>query len=561
MSRERSQTTPNPIGQPTHRTGKPVVIRPLQSLEGTDQNVPVVAPQGLQGPHRQIEKLEEYVSWLQQQSQKKLAPKLTETKNREISEPSAVNRKVEPSSIARSTNPKELSGSRSFSQPTPPSKPVGIKAAKPIIEFVNKSEPKQFREDQPQTQPQPHFHPAAKIPKDPFQLEADLERILRKLESAESEATAAQAKVLETFGSEPDPFQAPKKTASRKVQPAEFAQPYRGNQPSPVAREANPDEDRLTKSEIIQTISAAIAAVLTEQTEPIIEAKIKERLKDLQLEFVPDSGETYESQIHSTERFDTAQPEISSKKNLSIGGAPKAARSSEIPVNVAAWDVEEFRWPKITDQMINLGGQAIGQLVSTVLETVAGTRRRIAVTAPDRRLGTTSIAISLARWVANEGGRVLLVDADLAHPELSTLVGLGPGISWHNALIANARDAEVGMQHPAEYIIRSQKSPLCVMPLATSSASSQSIGNRYDQLGQLLDPVTFDFDLILLDVGPCSQLIADLSVGQGLVDTALIVHQEKGYKVSQIQNQLRSLDIEQFVFAQNAASQSRSNVA
>lgn len=532
----------------------------MQPLEGTNQNVRVDSSQALPGPHRRTERLEEYVSWLQQQTQKQLGPKQSDSAIRETPEQAAAKNRTDPSGVARSTNPKELQGSRSFSQPIPPPKPVQTKLAKPIIEFVNKADPRQFREDQAQSLPTAHISPASKVPGTQLQLEADLERILRKLESAELEAKMAQANSAQTFGSETAGVQASTKPTNRKVYPAEFAQPY-PEKPSPqAANEFEPQHERLTKNEIIQTISAAIAAVLTDQTEPIIEAKIKERLKDLQLEFVPDAGETYESKINWTEPVDTYQPIVDAEKNLPFGGSPKFARSAEIPVNVAAWDVTEFRWPKITDQMINVGRQAIGQLSSTVSDTLTGTRRRIAVTAPDRRMGTTSIAISLARWVAKEGGRVLLVDADLARPELSTLVGLGPGISWLNAMRTNPRDSKAAMLNPAEYIIRSQKSPICVMPLASVDSSGTS-GNRYDLLGQLLDPVTFDFDLILLDIGPASQLLAELSVGQSLVDTALIVHQEQGYKVSQIQNQLRSLDIEQFVFAQNASSQSRTNVA
>ena len=409
-----------------------------------------------------------------------------------------------------------------------------------------------MRLDQPHAQPEARFNPAPKTPSNQFQLEADLERILRKLETAEQEVRQLASSPLEEDTSRlqsafvPNPI--------RKMQPAEFAQPYREEVSPARAPDQDRDlnSDRLTKLEIIQTISAAIASVLTNQAEPIIEAKIKQQLKDLQLELVPDTDAIFESGINDPP-LDLREDAI--QENLPAIAAPRFTRSADIPVNVAAWDVGEFRWPKVTDQMISLGAEAIGQLSTTILGTIAGTRRRVAVTAADRRSGTTSIAISLARWAANEGARVLLVDADLAHPDLSSLVGLGPGISWLNAL----RDPRA-FQNPAEYIIRSQQLPICVMPLAISADKSRE-GHRLDQLGQLLDPVSFDFDLILLDMGPASQILAELSLGANLMDTALIVHQDKGYKVNQVQNQLRELEVEQFVFAQNAASQVRSNVA
>jgi Mrp family chromosome partitioning ATPase len=344
----------------------------------------------------------------------------------------------------------------------------------------------------------------------------------------------------------------------RKVQPAEFTQPYPENHfetPPATSPSAHPLEG-LTKREIIQTISSAIISVLTDQAEPLIDAKVKQHLKDLQLELVAESEPVWESSINPSEPvYPYSPPE---DQNASTFGAPPQFRKkSDIPMNIAAWDVGEFRWPLISDQMIKVGADSIQALSSTVLTTLAGTRRRVAVTGPSRRAGTTSIAISLARWAASEGARVLLVDADLAHPELSSLVGLGPGISWWNML--NQRD--LGQPQVAEYIIRSQQTPICVMPLFINQGQTRSAAKLFDQLGHLLDPVSFDFDLILLDTGPVSQIVAELSVGQPLIDTALIVHQDKDFTVTQAQNQLRALDVEQFVFAQNSVRPARSIVA
>jgi Mrp family chromosome partitioning ATPase len=560
MNHERSQSTSSTASnKPAHRTGRPVVIRPLQPLEGSDQNVRVDSAQAhhVQGPHRRTERLEEYVSWLQQQNQHRLNQPLVEPRPQELKEQQPVKNQVELSPLARSTSPKELQENISFSQSTRVAQPQPVsKSARPIIEFVKKPlEYKQFRQDQAHSGPDSRFSPAPRTSSGQFQLEADLERILRKLESAEEQAKQLAA----TTGVSSDTTNLQSAFAARptrKVHPAEFAQPYSEQTAAPPMHPGRADSELLTRAEIIQTISTAIASVLSNQAEPIIEAKIKAHLSQLQLELVPDQEQVYESGIH------VQAPNVSSATNSpsthpSMGGARRFSRSPEIPVTAAAWDVSEFRWPKVTDQMISLGAEAIKQLASTVLDTVSGTRRRVAVTAPDRRAGSTSIAISLARWVAGEGGRVLLVDADLSHPELSSMVGLGPGISWINAL----SDRRL-LQAPAEFIIRSQEAPVCVMPLAfTADRRNRSNEKLFDQLGRLLDPVAFDFDLILLDVGPANQVANELSLGSNLIDTALIVHQDKGFKFNQVQTQLRALDVEQFVFAQNASSEARSNVA
>ena len=123
MSHERSQSTFQPLNQTTPRSGRPVVIRPMQPLEGTAQQVRVDAPQSIQGPHRRIERLEEYVSWLQQQSLQQSQPQTNPkpgaakpgiakpgiAKAREVpapaAAPAAVKLKKDPTPIARAPTP------------------------------------------------------------------------------------------------------------------------------------------------------------------------------------------------------------------------------------------------------------------------------------------------------------------------------------------------------------------------------------------------------------------------------------------------------------------------
>jgi Mrp family chromosome partitioning ATPase len=226
----------------------------------------------------------------------------------------------------------------------------------------------------------------------------------------------------------------------------------------------------------------------------------------------------------------------------------------DIPTHVAAWDVEDFRWPRVSSQMIVTGSKAIEQLVQSAVKMMEGSSRRLAVTSSGRGEGATSIAISIARWAAAAGNRVLLVDADLVSPGLSSQVGLGPNISWLNAVN--------GGLNPAEVIIRSQKSDICVMPMAPITTRVSWPRNIYDRLAELTEQVISSFDLVVLDAGPVSQLPAELSEASKLVDVALLVHSDsQSPQFHAAREALQNFGITKFALAQNAAVKPQANVA
>lgn len=219
----------------------------------------------------------------------------------------------------------------------------------------------------------------------------------------------------------------------------------------------------------------------------------------------------------------------------------------EISTAAAAWDVEDFRWPAITNHMIVSGGKAIDQLYQSTSRMIDADRQRIALAGLDRGEGTTSVAISLARWAAACGKRVLLVDADLGQPGLSEDVGLAPNLSWVNAVSQSLP--------PAEVVVRSQKSNLCIMPLARMVSPVTTPRFIYDNLGELVDQVRSQFDLVVFDVGPAEQMLSELSRPHLLVDAMLLVHDGiVSSEFSKTKAALERFGIDRFLVAQNRAN-------
>ena len=190
--------------------------------------------------------------------------------------------------------------------------------------------------------------------------------------------------------------------------------------------------------------------MLTDQSEPEIQQKIRQQLAQTTHEealasLPAEDAETIAAEVaefgkveqrSESSRPGTPRPHFQDPvvPEEVISGEGISQKNQEIPTTIAAWDVEDFRWPTVTNQMIVSGSEAISELASSVFRLMGATTRRLAVTSPGRGEGTTSVAISLARWAAASGKKVLLVDADLASPGLSGQVGLGPNISWVNAV-------------------------------------------------------------------------------------------------------------------------------
>jgi Mrp family chromosome partitioning ATPase len=275
--------------------------------------------------------------------------------------------------------------------------------------------------------------------------------------------------------------------------------------------------DAARQRQIIDDISVAIASTLTD----LPDQQLKEKLP--------------------TPEIDTTNPQVSMPED-----------SHELPVHVAAWDVEDFRWPTLSNQMIATAPGAMHQLYDHVVNvsnhdnTCPG--NRLAVTGASRGEGTSTIAISLARWAAATGKSVLLIDADLANPKLTTQIGLSHGLSWLKAILRS--------DDPAEVIIRSQRTNLCVMPMAPLGARSDYPRCLFDSLGPFLGKVESYFDWVVMDFGPGSQLLAELSRPELLIDSALLVGANSdASQLGSLQSRLQSLGLERFVLAQNSVRQ------
>ena len=180
------------------------------------------------------------------------------------------------------------------------------------------------------------------------------------------------------------------------------------------------------------------------------------------------------------------------------------------------WEVESFRWPEVSQELIGEGSLAIDRLGNNALKLMTGVQNRLVVTGTNRGEGVTTIAISLAQWAASLGHRVLLVDGDLERAGLTKMVGLDGDISWTK--VAN-KQCKIG-----EALVLGKESGVYVLPLARVDNRANFPSDLFNELGKAIEPISDCFNLVIVDVGPSRQLTRETNRIDLLGDATMLIH-------------------------------------
>lgn len=183
----------------------------------------------------------------------------------------------------------------------------------------------------------------------------------------------------------------------------------------------------------------------------------------------------------------------------------------------ANWEVPDFRWPSSIEAVTAQKPKLANLLLNQSTRFIRPGRSRLVVAGNGRNQGTSFLAIGIARWAAKAGQRVLLVDADLANPELGSHLGIDADseISW---LLTVANREPV-----ADSVIQSESTGVCFLPLRTERKPQWGSVALLDMLGTLVSSIQDEFDLVVIDAGSANQLMNSLTQSSLLVDSALLV--------------------------------------
>lgn len=107
--------------------------------------------------------------------------------------------------------------------------------------------------------------------------------------------------------------------------------------------------------------------------------------------------------------------------------------------------------------------------------------------------GKSTTTVNLAIALADAGKRVALIDTDLRKPKVSEYLGTEGGAGLTDVLIGRAKVGDV--------MLPWGKRPLFVLPAGKVPPNpSELLGSK--QMGQLLEAISRDFDVVLLDAPP-----------------------------------------------------------
>jgi len=157
-----------------------------------------------------------------------------------------------------------------------------------------------------------------------------------------------------------------------------------------------------------------------------------------------------------------------------------------------AWEVDQYRWPNICDRLNKIQAEPIAATVQSVIQTSRNGDRVIAVVGSEQGVGCTTVAMCLAKQLAQAQASVALLDANMEHPDLAKQLEVKVSVGWNNlptcgpdlteAAVASTMDnlTLVPLHDPVEY-----KSKTACRQIAVD----------------ILSELTQTYDLVVVDTG------------------------------------------------------------
>lgn len=144
-----------------------------------------------------------------------------------------------------------------------------------------------------------------------------------------------------------------------------------------------------------------------------------------------------------------------------------------------------------------------------------GNPRVLMVTSPSPAEGKSTTVANLGSIIAQEGKRVVLIDADMRHPELHKLFSLPAGEGLSDALAADGRAA-------ASYL-RTTGDPNLLVMTAGAATGNPAVLLKSERLAEVLADLAQEADMVLVDTTPVLAVTDALAVASKVQGVLLVV--------------------------------------
>lgn len=222
----------------------------------------------------------------------------------------------------------------------------------------------------------------------------------------------------------------------------------------------------------------------------------------------------------------TAAPRSSSAARPGSGLRPLSSfRTEQRPAPPsAALEVDRLVWPPACRLLDERAGSELESAAATLAEHLANGSHAIAIVSTDEGEGCTTVVLSIALKLAEQGRRVCLVDGNASHPELAEMVGLEPQRGLESVLAGEAALSEV--------LIESLEDHLTLLPLCKplrGDAIERSKLRQTVTFGELRD----QFDVVLVDGGCAGSRATRAGIlAGGAIDAAILVGRPNGDQIA-----------------------------
>jgi Mrp family chromosome partitioning ATPase len=156
--------------------------------------------------------------------------------------------------------------------------------------------------------------------------------------------------------------------------------------------------------------------------------------------------------------------------------------------------VDKFAWPKACQQLQKVASAEMVQLTSGIVDVATQGHKVVAMTAYRREEGVTTFVLCAGRALAEQGLRVVIVDANLANPQLARRLGLAPEVGWEEVLCGRLPLDEV--------VIESTEDRLALLPVCQPVVGTDATIQEENVLASSLETLAASYDLVLVDLEP-----------------------------------------------------------
>jgi Mrp family chromosome partitioning ATPase len=221
------------------------------------------------------------------------------------------------------------------------------------------------------------------------------------------------------------------------------------------------------------------------------------------------------------------------------------------PIWRPVFEVTNFTWPELAGVLLDAASAQFQAAATELADACRRHRKLVAVTAAHRGEGCTVVAIALAKALADEQQRVILVDAHYGAPAMAHSLGLAPQVGWEDVLS--------GEKPLTEALVESLEDGITVLPLRQPASEDWRLSVA--RLKASFDELRRHCDLVLVDAGPLGEagdrrhLLSWAAPCR--VDRALVVRDLRATgdgETSDIEKRLHGCGIAQWNFVENFAA-------